>query len=409
MPDIHDLSGGMFGSNFLDLSSGDTPAPVPAPTVSQQPTGGDFKVGDTATITASFNGTATTKQWQTASSASGPWTDISGEKNNSLTISTAAAADAWYRLAGTNAGGTTYTNAVRVRVFALPVFSVQPNPDVLYQLAGKVESAGAAATPTTAWQWQKKSAGGTWADLPSQTNPTLTIASGTAADEGTYRLMAVNGPASTASEEVTTYNVYLLLKNDINGQSTPTKNDNQHYTWATNVGGRYIGAYYYTQKDDQPFNYPKTSSGRSAATWSSSNNNVAPITGTGAPGSGNVTAAGQYNPTLKQGQATVVATFRNLRSEMALTVLQPVTGLTIPEGNQTMAPGATKKLTVTVTPSNADDKAVNWSTSAAAVATVAADGTVTVLATATSGQTATITATAHDGSGRTATVTITVQ
>ena len=138
MPDIHDLSGGMFGANFLDLSGGDAPAPVPAPVVSQQPTGGDFKVGDTATITASFNGTATTKQWQTASAASGPWTDVSGEKNNSLTISTAAAVDAWYRLAGTNAGGTTYTDAVRVSVFALPVFSTQPNPDVLYQLAGKV-------------------------------------------------------------------------------------------------------------------------------------------------------------------------------------------------------------------------------------------------------------------------------
>ena len=261
----------------------------------------------------------------------------------------------------------------------------------------------------TGWQWQKKNASGAWVDMAGQTSATLTIASGTAADEGTYRLLALNGPASTPSDDVTTYNVYLLIKNDIANQSTPTKVDNQHYTWSTNVGGRYIGVYYYTQKDDQPFNYPKTSSGRSAATWSSSNNTVAPITGTGAPGSGNVSAAGQYTPNVKQGQATVVATFRNLRSELALTVLQPVTGLTIPEGNQTMAPGATKKLTVTVTPSNADDKAVNWSSSATAVATVAADGTVTVLTTATTGQTATITATAHDGSGRTATVTITVQ
>lgn len=62
------------------------------------------------------------------------------------------------------------------------------------------------------------------------------------------------------------------------------------------------------------------------------------------------------------------------------------------------------KLTATVSPSNASNKNIKWTSSNAAVATVDANGNVKGV----SGGTATITATAQDGSGKTASCKVTV-
>ena len=80
-----------------------------------------------------------------------------------------------------------------------------------------------------------------------------------------------------------------------------------------------------------------------------------------------------------------------------------VTGITVAPTTLTLTVGgSTGTLTATVAPSNATDKAVTWSTSNAAVATVS-DGIVTAV----SAGTATITVTTTDGS-KTATCAITV-
>lgn len=85
-----------------------------------------------------------------------------------------------------------------------------------------------------------------------------------------------------------------------------------------------------------------------------------------------------------------------------------VTGVTITEGAQTLAPGAKFTFHAVVAPAGATNKGVKWSTSASAVAAVNANtGEVTAAAGATSGQTATITATTDDGA-KTATVVVTI-
>lgn len=80
-----------------------------------------------------------------------------------------------------------------------------------------------------------------------------------------------------------------------------------------------------------------------------------------------------------------------------------VTGITL-DDKATVNVGGTVTLTATVSPDNASDKTVSWSSNKEATATVDANGLVTAVAAGT----AIITATANDGSGVKATCTVTV-
>ena len=83
----------------------------------------------------------------------------------------------------------------------------------------------------------------------------------------------------------------------------------------------------------------------------------------------------------------------------------PVTAITLNKTATTITAGQTETLSVSsVTPDDATDQTVTWSSDAESVATVDADGKVTAVALGT----ANITATANDGSGVTATCAVTV-
>lgn len=79
-----------------------------------------------------------------------------------------------------------------------------------------------------------------------------------------------------------------------------------------------------------------------------------------------------------------------------------VTGITLSQKTATGNVGATKQITATIEPANADDKTVTWTSSNDSVATVDENGLITFVAEGT----ATITATTSNG--LTATVTVTV-
>ena len=82
----------------------------------------------------------------------------------------------------------------------------------------------------------------------------------------------------------------------------------------------------------------------------------------------------------------------------------PVSQITLNKAETSISVGNSEKLTATVTPENAANKALTWASSDEDVATVAPDGTVTAV----KAGAATITATAADGSGKSATCTVTV-
>ena len=115
-------------------------------------------------------------------------------------------------------------------------------------------------------------------------------------------------------------------------------------------------------------------------TWTTSNAAVATV-----DANGKVTAVGG-------GHATITAKAGDKEATCAVTVVIPVSGITLSQHTLALEKGASATLTATVTPANATDKTVTWSTSDAAVATVDANGKVTAVG----GGNATITAKAGD-------------
>ena len=108
----------------------------------------------------------------------------------------------------------------------------------------------------------------------------------------------------------------------------------------------------------------------------------------------------------RYGLADVSSFFNSVQTPDTVQAVTPavaVTGVSVTPTTATVAAGSTESLTATVAPANATDKAVTWSSSDTAVATVSDEGVVTGVAAGS----ANITVTTHDGSF-TATCAVTV-
>ena len=132
-------------------------------------------------------------------------------------------------------------------------------------------------------------------------------------------------------------------------------------------------------------------------TWSSSDTNVAEVSSTGV-----VVAK-------SAGTATIIvkAIDGGVSATCTVTVkakVISVSGVSLDKTSLTMTEGDTQTLTATVTPSNATDKSVTWSSNNTSVATVSSSGVVT----AKSAGSATITVKTTDGN-KTATCSVTVK
>lgn len=131
-----------------------------------------------------------------------------------------------------------------------------------------------------------------------------------------------------------------------------------------------------------------------SVTWSSSNTAVATVSNTGL-----ITAVGGGNANI------TVTTVSGLKTAAcAVTVVVPVTGVTLDKTTHTMPDGTTVSLVATVAPADATNKAVIWTSSDATVATVSDAGLVTALKPGTT----TITATSAADNTKSATCGVTV-
>lgn len=126
--------------------------------------------------------------------------------------------------------------------------------------------------------------------------------------------------------------------------------------------------------------------------WKSSDTSVVTIADTGV-----VTAKAV-------GTATIKLIVGNVSTSCKVTVVQPVTSITLDKTSLSLEALQTYQLKATVNPSNAQDKTVSWESSDPAVATVDQNGLVTAL---TKGS-ATITVRAMDGSNISKTCSVTV-
>ena len=132
-----------------------------------------------------------------------------------------------------------------------------------------------------------------------------------------------------------------------------------------------------------------------SVTWSSSDESVATVSSTGV-----VTAK-------SVGTAVITVTTTDGGKTATCTVtVNPilVTGVSVSPATLALTEGENQTLSATVSPDNATDKSVTWSSSDESVATVDADGKVTAKAKGT----ATITAKANDGSNKSGSCTVTV-
>ncbi len=137
---------------------------------------------------------------------------------------------------------------------------------------------------------------------------------------------------------------------------------------------------------------PATASNKNV-TWTSSDATVATV-----DASGKVTG-------VKNGTATITVTTEDgaKTATCAVTVITSVTGVTLNKTTLSLEPTGVETLTATVSPDNATNKNVTWTSSNTGIATVDANGKVTAVAVGT----ATITVTTADGS-KTASCTVTI-
>ena len=143
-----------------------------------------------------------------------------------------------------------------------------------------------------------------------------------------------------------------------------------------------------------PTIYPTNADYQTLA-WTTSNKYVASV-----DAGGLVTGTGV-------GTCTITASAMdgsNKKYTSTITVLQPVTSITLSPASLSLYNSTTSQLTATVFPSSAANKNVTWTSSDASVATVSSTGLVRSLRAGT----CTITCTATDGSGVSATCPVTV-
>ena len=277
-----------------------------------------------------------------------------------------------------NGSGTVEKTSGSGTVNGISVTGVKLNKTELSLEKGQTETLTATIEPSTAtnkslsWSSNKESV----ATVDSNGKVTA-VAPG----EATITVKADGGKEASCKVTVTSNAAENVKVNSItiNGSSNMTVNGEQTLTA--------------TVKPDDASN--KT------VTWSSSNTEMATVD----QNTGKVTA-------LKEGKVTITATAAdgsNVEGKLVITVteaVKPVTGIEITSDTESFEVqlGGSLKLSATVSPDEATDKSVTWSSSNKQVATMNQDGTVNVLS---PGKTI-ITATAKDGSGAKAEQEITV-
>jgi len=317
--------------------------------------------GDTQTLVATITPANATNQ------------DVTWSSNNTTVATVSSSGVVTAKKAGsatitvtTSDGGKKATCAVTVSSAVIPVTGVSLNNTSLTMEVGDTQTLVATVSPSNA---TNKSV--TWSS--SDTNVVTVSSSGVvtakASGYATITVTTVNG-AKTA-----TCDVAVVVP--VTGVSL------NHTSLTMNVGA--------TQTLTATVS-PSNATNKSV-TWSSNNTSVATVSSSGVV---TAKAAGSATITVTTNDGAKAATCN-------VTVVVPVSGVSLDYTSLTLTEGQTQTLKATITPSNATNKDVTWSSNNTTVATVSSSGVVT----AKKAGTATITVTTVDGSKK-ATCSVTV-
>jgi len=190
---------GSATSNNATLTVNSAPPPA-APAITTQPAPLAVTAGQNASFTVAASGTAPLSyQWRKGGA------NIAGATNATYAIASAQVADAGvYSAVVSNSAGSATSNNATLTVTAAPVApSIAAQPSSVTVAVGQSASFAVAANGTgpLAYQWSKNSV-----NLGGATSATLTLASVTAADAGTYQVL-VSGPGGTVQSAAATLTI----------------------------------------------------------------------------------------------------------------------------------------------------------------------------------------------------------
>lgn len=265
-------------------------------------------------------------------------------------------------------GGITASCRVTVAQKVIPVSAIEISSPSLNIVLGTAETLSVTVLPTDATD---KSV--TWASV----NPAIATVDQTgivsAKTVGTTTITATTTDGGfVAACEVTVCIPYVAVTSVTLDKSTATLEKGKTLNLTATV-------------------LPENASVKSVS-WSSGNTNVANV-----DQAGKVTAVGG-------GTATITAKCGDCSATCTVTVVVPVSGVSLNENSLTMTEGESVTLVTSIVPADATDQALSWSSSNPAVASVDESGLVLAL----NEGAATIIVSTHDG-GKTASCAVTVK
>lgn len=342
-PQITGYQPGADGAVFINYGS----TAILTTGISLNKTSLALNIGGSSTLTATVSPSNATNKTVTWTTSNASVATVSGGKVTAVGPGTAT-------ITATTSGGQKATCTVTVRV---PVTGISISRSTLALTVGATSTLTATVAPSNAsdksYSWSSSNSAVATVNssglVTAKANGTATITA-TSTDGGKKASCAVTvtTPASGVSVAPTT--------------ATVTKGQTQQLT-ATVA--------------------PSSASNKSVS-WSSSNNSVATVNSTGLV---TAKAAGIAD-------ITVTTADGNYKAVCKVTVRVPVTGVSLSETDISLIKGSTEQLLATVSPADASNKTISWTTTDKSIATVSSSGLVTAVG----GGTATITATTADGS-----------
>ena len=309
------------------------------------------------------------------------WSVSSGALPAGLTLSSDGQITGTPTTAGTSTFTVTATNASgsASKAFTITVnyqpTTITTQPQNVAVTVGQPAAFTVAATGSNlAYQWQQSTDGGkTWTDITGATGENYTTAATTMNMNGCQYRCVVKGNGGEAISNAATLTVNPVPVTGV----TLDKNTLALFTGESATLTATVAPENATDK---------------TVTWTSDNEKVATV----ADGKVTAIASGTAN-------ITVTTTDGSFAATCAVTVTQPVTGVTLDKKTLSLFTGDSATLTATVAPENATDKTVTWVSSNPAIVTVDGSGHVKAVAAGT----ANITVTTTDGN-KTAACAVTV-
>jgi CSLREA domain-containing protein len=175
------------------------------PSVTTNPTDQTACEGGSVSFTASSNGFPTpTVQWQVGAGG-GPFTDIPGATNATLTFNATAAQNGnKYRAVFSNGGGTATSTAATLTVNTAPTVTTNPTDQTACEGASVSFTSAANGSPAPTVQWQvSTNGGGSFSNIVGANSTTLTFNAAATQNGNKYRAVFTNSCSAATSTAAT--------------------------------------------------------------------------------------------------------------------------------------------------------------------------------------------------------------